>query len=120
MDRVAEVECAEAAVPARRFRRTHPDHALDVVAIGAALERRERGEREPAHSMQRRRRDRNELGQTRRERGRLSVAAAGEQRELLDFFWFGLRRRDLRTEAIEADEHACAATLQLDRFAAHV
>src|SRR5205085_10943665 len=85
--RIADVERTQAvtASPDRPEGR-HPHEALGVVAIRAALERRQRGERQPAYRLERWYRDRNELGQAGRNRGRrlAAVQEEGELRRLLD------------------------------------
>ena len=58
-----------------------PCDALGVVAVRAALEERERRVRETAHPVQRRRRERRELGQAVAERGRVHRQLR-EEREL--------------------------------------
>ena len=74
----------------------HARHPLGVVAVRAALEQRERAEREPRDALERRIRHDRELPQARR-RGRDRLARALEQRELPFAATSGLRlARDAR------------------------
>ena len=98
--RVADLGRRQPALPgdrAVRVRRPHAGDALGVVAVGAALEERERAVGEPAHVVQRRLRQRLDRREHRRERRQRRRLAGREERELaglrLDRLRLGLGRR---------------------------
>jgi hypothetical protein len=98
----------------------HPGDALGVVAVRAALEQRERGERQPARPVKRRRGHRLERRQRRRQQGRADRELS-EQLQLalldhrLDRHGLGLR---LSSEPVDAEQEAGVAALELERAVA--
>ena len=99
----------------RDVERAHAGDALGEVAVRAALEQRERGEREPAHVVERRLRDRRELGQRRRRRRQRRHAPSCEQRELARLARCGLVGRLGRSERSNRTWSNALAALELER-----
>src|SRR6185295_1086933 len=94
----------------------HPRDALGEVAVRARLEERKRREREPAHVVDRGRRDRRELGERRRGRWQRRNAALLEQRQLPRLA-DTLVRRSLVREPVEAHLDQRVAAIELERCA---
>src|SRR6266540_3798358 len=119
----ADVERADADLSlavADRLERAHPHEALGVVAVRAAVERRDRGERQAPDPRERRHGNRRELRQPRgRAHGWFTLSA--EQRQLSRLLpkWQRLTwLLGLERVSVDADEDPRAAALQLQRLAA--
>ena len=93
----------------------HPEPVAREVLVRALLEERDRREREPAHAMERRirqRHERRQLGSRRRKRYLLQCREERQLTFLLDLLL--LRDRGVRPEAIEPDEQPRVAAHELD------
>src|SRR6266540_5041317 len=119
----ADVERADAVLSlavADRLERAHPHEALGVVAVRAAVERRDRGERQAPDPRERGHGNRRELRQPRgRAHGWFTLSA--EQRQLSRLLpeWQRLTwLLGLGRVSVDADEDPRAAALQLQRLAA--
>src|SRR5207247_6998813 len=109
VDRIADVEGTQpVALASLRPHCLHADESLDVVAVRATLERRQRRERQAPDGLELRQRNRDELREPRRDRVN-RLAAVGEEGEVPRLLQRGLGDSFGWRVAVDADEQAGSA-----------